>query len=169
MKLGDFFANAPHHRPINPRPVQFTAISRGPILPGGTSNPDGRPRAATIKAAFVFLGGEGTQQARYAARKHLRDLDEGREPNAGDFDLELTYQMLWRAIREYDEAEKKVGSEPMFPSVDNLRELVEVREANRVFSLYSDYVSDEHPEEVDDPTFRGAKDASPRMVARVSR
>ena len=35
MKLGDFFTTAPHARPVNPRPVTFTAVSRGPVLPGG--------------------------------------------------------------------------------------------------------------------------------------
>jgi hypothetical protein len=169
MSLGDFFSAAPHARPVNPKPITFTAVARGKILPGGTSNQHGTPVAATIKAAFAFMGGDGWAEARVDARKALRERfvdDKTKIPvvtDDEDFNVEFTYHLLIRVIREWDESHRTVGGR-LFPDVDTLRELVELREANRLYRSYSAYVDQEHPEVVDDETFRGADGGSKRVA-----
>ena len=174
MSLGDFFSQAPHARPVNAKPVKFTAIARGTILPGGTANPHKRPVAATVTAAFVFLGGDGASEARVDARRALRSRfvdPETKMPERtddDDFDVELTYQVLWRVLHEWDSDARTTGGR-LFPSVANVRELLEVREANRVLREYNSYVEVEHPEVLDDETFRDAKGSGPRVAAITSR
>ena len=165
MKLGDFFQNAPYARPVNPKPVTFTGMVKGTVLPGGAANPHGRPIAATLKAAFVFLSGEDTIAARIAARNALREKTEGGPVDERDFELELVYQVLWRAMFEWEDAERTAGGR-LFETADLLKSIVVPREANRLYGLYGEYVASEHPEGVDDATFRGAegggKGAPPR-------
>ena len=173
MKLGDFFVSAPHSRPVNPRSISFTAVARGSILPGGSPNPHKRPVAATVTGALIFIGGDGIQSARVAARRRITEIAQPDPKVApvdlgeGDFELELTYQVVWRALYEYDAKENEIGAR-LFPTVDDLREFVEVREANRLFRAYTDYVAEEHPEGVDATTFRGAQSGGPRLAAKVS-
>jgi hypothetical protein len=165
IQLGDFFKSAPNAVPVNPRPVTLTCIAKGETLPSGEKNPPGRVVRATAKGAFVFLDAEETLDARSEARAVLRDraaagLEEGQMPeplDAGDFDLELMYQILQRAIREWDPETKKIGG-PLFPTVDALRELVVVAEANRLWRAHNEYIESEHPSEAPPPaTFRGSK------------
>jgi len=170
MTLGDFFANAPHARPVNPRPIKFTAVAKGKILPGGAQNPHGRPVAATVTAAFVFLGGDGTQTARFDARKSLRKRfvdDETKLPlplESGDLETELVYQILWRVLYEWDDTSRTIGG-LLFPTVDGLREVVVMKEANRLFDEDMRYVGEEHPEVIDESTFRGPQAGGQRLVA----
>lgn len=163
MKLGDFFTTAPHARPVNPRPVTFTAVSRGPVLPGGARNPHPVPVAATITGGLIFIGGDGALQARMAARAHLRRAfidPETKIPMEIDhvvLECETRYQEVWRALFEWDADERRIG-ERLFPSVDNLREMVEADEVGRIYIAYQKYVNDEHPEgSPDDETFRGTQ------------
>lgn len=162
ITIGDFFSTAPHARPVNPRPVTFTAVSRAKVLPGGTQNQSGRPVAASITAAFVFLGGEGASQSRVDARLSLRrrfvdpDTKVPIYTDDADFDIELTYQILWRVLREYDQEQRTTGG-ALFPTVDLARELVEVPEASRIMREYNAYVADEHPEGVDRKSFRATE------------
>ena len=168
MQLGDFFATAPYARPVNPKPVKFTAVARGKgHLPGGHPNPHGRPVAATVTGAFVFLGGDGAQECRMASKKSLRERFPDLMAEPDDLAVELTYQILQRVLYEWDEENRKIG-ERLFASVDLLREHVEVREANRVLTEYNKYVDDEHPEVLEDKPFRGPTKGSPRVVANAS-
>jgi hypothetical protein len=169
MTLGDFFAAAPHARPVNPRPVTLTCDARGAVLPGGAPNPHGRPVSATVTAAFVWLGGDGAAEARISARAALRR----RHPETLDVDdtdlyFETLYHELWRVLFQWDPAEKRVGQR-MFENVEQLRELVEAREARRVRKLYDDYVGEEHPEGVDQTTFRGAQEGGAGAPPRAPR
>lgn len=161
MKLGDFFASAQHARPSNPKPITFTAMAKGHMLPGGRENVHKRPVLAKVTACFVFLGGDGLEAARVEARRSLADrfkTDDGfpLQTDLGDFNVELTYQMLWRILHEWDEQEKRPGDR-LFPSVENVREMLEGREAERIMGEYNDYVRAEHPEAVNDKTFRSAE------------
>jgi hypothetical protein len=172
MTIGDFFTNSPHARPINPRPVKFTAVAKGKILPGGAPNPTGQT-GAIITAALIFIGGSGAESARIEARRDLRtrfrdDAGLPLETDNLDLSVETLYQELWRALRQWDEGSRTAG-EPMFPTVDMFRELVEPEEMRRIYTQYQKYVEDEHPEVVDDKTFRGAEGAGPRMAAGASR
>jgi hypothetical protein len=163
MKLGDFFVNATHARPVNPKPVTFTAIAKGLSLPGGGRNPSGRHTAATVKAALVFSG-SGIQDARFAAREYLREkfkdpkTKQPQEYDPFDFTIEETYQMIQRVVYEYDETTKQIGG-PLFDTVDLARDLLEYTEANRLMGEYYAYVREEHPEGVDPSTFRGSDKA----------
>ena len=165
MQLGDFFKGAPRALPINPKPVDFTLVAKGATLPGGEPNKDRRPVRARATAALVFLDGEETQAARVAARRDARarvasSLGEEDIPepvDEGDVGLDLVYQMLSRALREWDPKEKRAGDK-FFPSATVARELLVPREANRLLSVYNEYVRSEHPE--DPPSgknFRGAQ------------
>jgi hypothetical protein len=155
MNLGDFFKNAPYARPVNPKPVTFTAIAKGEVLPGGTSNPSRRPVAAKIKAAFSFLGGDGAQAARIDTRKVLANKYQGLATD-DDYYLELTCQILWRVLHEYDDKEMTLGGK-LFPDVDSLREMIESPEANKLIVAYNKYVQEEHPEDAPEAeTFRKA-------------
>lgn len=165
LSLGDFFKSAPHALPVNPKPVEFTCVAKGSTLPGGEPNKTGRPVRARIKGAFIFLDGNETQAARAAARRDARDRasreaadDEMPEPvDAGDVQLDLVYQVIHRALREWDDEAKRAGG-PLFPSADLARELLVPREANRLFTLYNEYVAAEHPEgPPTEKTFRGTK------------
>lgn len=162
MKLGDFFKSAPFARPVNPRPVTFTATTRNTILPGGTSNPNAQQISAQCTGAYVFLGGEGTEEATVEARKYLAQkfVDEKTKlslpVDATVFNTEFVYQMFWRVVYEWDEANQRVMADRLFPSVDNVRELVLPSEADRVVGGYFKYVKEEHPEGVDQDTFRGS-------------
>lgn len=160
MKLGDFFTSAAKARPVNPKPVKFTAVAKGMTLPNGDSNANGIPVATEVRAALVFIGGDGYESARAAARKHLAEPDA-----AQDFWLELTYQIVYRAVREWDSGERKLGGR-LFDSVEQCRELLEYQEADRLAALYNAYVADEHPadpdangraEGVDQGTFRDSQ------------
>jgi len=169
MKLGDFFTSAPFARPVNPKPFRFTAVASGTILPGGAPNPHGRPVAATLEGAFVFLSGQETQGARSDARESLRERFVDAQTKLplpiddGDFELELIYQILWRVIHEWDAEAQTVGKR-LFETAKLVRELVIPREANRIWMLYLDYAKDEHPEVLDDKGFRDAEERSPRMA-----
>lgn len=155
MQLGDFFKNAPYARPVNPKPVQFTAIAKGEILPGGTPNTGKRSVAARVKAAFSFLGGDGAQAARVETRKVILDKYKGLATD-DDYYIELTCQILWRVLYEYDEKEMSLGGK-LFPDVDSLREMVETPEASRLLMAYNRYVQEEHPEDAPEAeTFRKA-------------
>lgn len=172
MTIGDFFTNSPYARPINPRPVKFTAVAKGKILPGGAANPTGQT-GATISAAFVFIGGSGAEAARIEARRDLRERfkDEHGLPfdtDGIDLNVETLYQELWRALRQWDETTRSVG-EPMFPTVQLLRDLVEPDEARRLYTQYQKYIADEHPEVIDDKTFRGAERSGTAVAAIASR
>lgn len=159
MKLGNFFDSAATCVPVNPKPITFRAIASGKTLPNGKTNPSGTTQAATISALLVFLSGDEIEDARVEARKALRaryaEKGEGDQPlNDDDYHLELTYHILWRAIREDDD---KGGVGPsMFPSVDVFRRMVVLSEANRLLIAHNEYMKDEHPEVVDSATFRDA-------------
>ena len=159
MTLGDFFTSAPHAQPVNPKPVTFTVVSKGDILPGGQRNPHGRPVRASVTAAFTFLGGDGAGRARIEARKALYDRYKGEIIDDIDLGLETTYRELWQVLHQWDAAEKKVGPR-LFESADLARELIEPSEARRVYQAYLAYVKDEHPVAADDATFRGAEEGS---------
>jgi hypothetical protein len=160
--LGDFFTAAAKARPINPKQIKFTAVAKGGTLPNGQPNPHGVPVGTEVVAALVFLGGDGYESARTEARKALAE----RGPHAEqDFWLELTYQIVRRAVREWDPAERKLGG-LLFSSVQECRDLVEWQEADRIVAAYNAYVAEEHPgdpdasgrvEGVDLRTFRGAE------------
>jgi hypothetical protein len=172
MTIGDFFTNSPHARPINPRPVKFTAVAKGKTLPGGAPNSAGQT-AATITAAMVFIGGSGAEAARIEARRDLRERfrDENGLPletDNLDLNVETLYHELWRVLRQWDETTRTTG-EPMFPTVQLLRDLVEPDEVRRLYKQYQSYVDDEHPEVIDDQTFRGSERSSPGLVASASR
>jgi hypothetical protein len=161
MKLGDFFSSAATCQPVNPKPVSFVLIAKGNILPGGQKNNNkGGAYRAQATAAMVFIGGDETKTARLDTRKALREefRDEKGMPlpyDDGDYDLELMYQILHRALREWDEKEHETGA-PLFESVANIREFLIPREANRLMQIYNDYVKSEHPEEgPDKASFRG--------------
>jgi hypothetical protein len=162
MQLGDFFKSATHARPVNPRPITFTAVAKGPILPGGEPNRHKRPVAARLVAAMVFLGGDGAESARIEARQDLqkRFVDsETKMPltiDAIDLSMETVYQELWRILHEWD-PEAKLAGERLFPTASSVRELVEPDEARRIYRAYMEYVKDEHPEGLDDATFRDAQ------------
>lgn len=167
MKLGDFFANAPHARPVNPRPVTFTAIAKGKVLPGGAVNPGGAPVAATITAALVFIGGDAA-----AARIDARSALAARFPSAildeTDLNIESNYHLLWRILHEWDAGEGKIGSR-LFPNVDALRDLIELPEATRLLDAYNAYVKEEHPATIGQDTFRGPGGGGPRVAAPAPR
>lgn len=173
MTLGDFFTTAPHARPVNPKPVQFTICARGRVLPGGAANPHGVPVLTTVTAAFVFLGGDGAERARIEARQSLRkrfvdDNGLALETDGIDLGIETVYHELWRVLYQWDDQNKRVG-ERLFESVDLLRELLEPSEANRVYRAYNTYVDEEHPEVVDAATFRGAKEGSGDVAGKSPR
>jgi hypothetical protein len=164
MSLGDFFSSAQHARPSNPRAVTFTAMAKGGMLPGGRENVHKVPVLAKVTGCLVFLGGDGAELARVEARQSLLrrfvDAETGypKQTDGEDFNLELTYQILWRVLHEWDEKDKRAGAR-LFPEPENVREMLEPTEANRVLRAYNAYVADEHPEVVNDKTFRDAEGA----------
>ncbi len=164
MKLGDFFKAGPQARAVEPRPIEFTAVSSETILPGGTPNPNGRAVAAKIQACLVLAGGDIDEEARAAARKYLEKLGEDPKTkmpgsvDQGDFMIELTYQKVARVLREWDPGERKAGAK-LFENVNTLRSCVVFKEADRILAAYFKFVDDEHPEAVDDATFRESQGA----------
>ncbi len=164
MKLGDFFSSGPHNNPVNPKPVKFTCVSKSATLPGGAKNPRKQAVRASVTAAMVFLDGDQTAEARIEARRAVRarlsaNQSEGailEQLDPGDVAMELTYQLLYRVLREWD-ADEKTSGDPLFPNVESARELLIFKEADRVMSKYNDYVNEEHPEDApSDKVFRGA-------------
>lgn len=159
MKLGDFFTNAAKARPVNAKPVTFTAVSHDKgTLPGGAPNRTKRQVATSVDACFEFVGSDGVAEARRAARKAEREAAKGELIDENDIDVEVQYQILARAIREYEPREKTAG-DALFVDAAQMRSLVELVECNRLMKAYNAYVSEEHPEVVDDATFRGAQAA----------
>lgn len=169
MTIGDFFSSAPTARPVNPKPITFTAVAKGTILPNGKPNPHDVPVAAQVTGAFVFIG-DGYTQARISARKALADVGVDKKTgqvwfNDDDFWAEVNYQVVYRCVRQYDAKEKKAGDR-LFDSVDQVRDLLEISECARILSEYNKYVKEEHPADmdaegevvgVDQETFRPAK------------
>ncbi len=156
MTLGDFFQSAPHSRPVNPRPVTFTVVAKGSILPGGKANPHGRPVSATVTAALVFLGGDGAGRARIEARAALSKRYPDSLVDEADLHLETVYHEVWQMLHEWDEGAQKVGKR-FFESADLAREMLEPSELMRVYRIYNLYVSEEHPEVIGTANFRDAK------------
>jgi hypothetical protein len=162
MTLGDFFRSAPHRRPVNPRPVTFTAGSSDRVLPGGEDNPTLEHVAVKIEAAFIFIDVETTTATRAAA--HVECAERFADPHTkmprplseNEFEFELQVHLLTYAVREYDSKLRKAGGQ-LFPDAKTLRRLVVPREINRLWKAYTDYVADEHPEVVDTKTFRSAQ------------
>lgn len=166
MNLGDFFSAAPFGRPVNAQPIKFTCVCTGPTLPGGQRNPSyPGAYAAQVEASFVFVDADGVQDARDGARCYLAERAQAamKRGDAGSaageeesFNLEFIYQVLQRALHEWDPKERRVGDR-LFPSPNVMRSLVLPRESNRVLLAYNEYVAAEHPEVApDDKTFRGA-------------
>lgn len=160
MQLGDFFTTAPHGRAVNPKPVTFTAFCTALVLPGGQPNRNAPgAMAARCTGAFIFLGGEEVTDARLAARDFVRKRcsdDKGllvRTYAEEDVNLDHAYQMVWRALRQWDGSNKRVG-EKLFESVEMMRPMVAPREVQRLHTAYDAYVDSEHPEVPDDATFR---------------
>lgn len=170
MTIGDFFSSASTARPVNPKPIVFTAVAKGTILPNGKANPHEVSVAAQVTGAFVFIG-DGYTQARISARKAL--LEAGIDKKTGqqlynedDFWAEVNYQVVYRCVRQYDAKEKRAGDR-LFESVEQLRDLVEASECVRIIGKYNEYVREEHPADpdtegkvvgVDQETFRGSKE-----------
>jgi len=159
VKLGDFFKTAPHMRPVNPKPVTLTAVCKDlDVLPGGIPNNAKKQVAAQVKCCLVFIGAEGTEEARRDARRFV--AESAFDPKAKvmlpiDADAvsaEIQKQILWRALREYDETTQFAGDQ-QFPTVTVLRNLVEHSECNRLMDMYDAYVKEEHPEAVNQQTF----------------
>lgn len=168
MSLGDFFSNAPNARPVNPKPISFTAIASGPVLPGGKPNPTKKQVAAKIEGAFVFVGGIGADEARTETRIHLsntlRDPETGeRLYTTDDYHIELTWQMFYRVVHEWD-AEAKIAGARLFPDIQTVREMLEFSEANRVVGEYYKYVAEEHPEELSSENFPEAGRRGKRLA-----
>ena len=153
MSLGDFFASAPHAQPVNPKPVTFTVVAKGTILPGNKVNPHGRPMRAQVTAAFTFLGGDGAGRARIEARAALQKRHKDTLIDDNDLALEQMYHELWQVLHEWDASEQTVGKR-LFESADLTRELLEPSEGLRLHRAYNAYVAEEHPEVVDNATFR---------------
>lgn len=152
-------------RPVNPKPVTVTAVCKDlDVLPGGLPNNSKKQVAAAVKCCIVFIGSDGTEEARREARKYVAESSFdpkakvmlGLDPDA--VATELNKQILWRALREYDEQSQLAG-DPQFPTIDVFRKLVEHSEINRLIEMYDAYVKEEHPQEgaVDAATFRDAQ------------
>ncbi|MEO9196320.1 MAG: hypothetical protein ABI445_21925 [Polyangia bacterium] len=173
IKIGDFFKTSTHCNPVNAKPVTYTCIAKGETLPGGEKNPAGRVVRAKFTSAFTFVDADQTLKCRIDSRRALRErldvgLKEGQMPEPlddGDLGLEVTYQLLAVALREYDADTKRAG-DPQFPTVELVRELIIPGEANRLYAAYQRYVADEHPSEApSEATFSPAKGGG-RAVAR---
>lgn len=164
MDLGDFFKAAGRARPVNPKAVTFTAICKDEILPGGMPNPHGaRPVAAQIDACLVYCTFVEIDQARSAARAALRarHVDKKKMPlpyDQADMNVEELYQQLQLTIRTFDPRTRAAG-DLLFPDAESMRALVSITEANRLMGVYEAYVKAEHPEVVDDETFRESEKA----------
>lgn len=165
MDLANFFTAAGRAHPVNPKQVTFTAICKDEVLPGGTPNPHGsRPVAARVEACLVYVTPVEIDGARSAARAALRKRHVEKKTNAplpydqADQNVEELYQQLYLTLRTFD-AKTRTSGELMFPDAESLRALVAISEANRLMLAYEAYVKAEHPEVVDDETFRSAEKA----------
>jgi hypothetical protein len=164
LTLGDFFVRAGTTRPVSPREVKFTAVCKDlDTLPGGTANVSKKQVAADVCGCLVFVGGEGLLQARMAARARLQERatvkDKAPIPSDDDFPIELHYQLIQRALREWDPAERLAGG-PMFPSVKLLSEMVELATIEFLWDQYWAFVKEEHPEVLPKEPFRPAGEGS---------
>ncbi len=164
MKIGDFFRSAPHARPVNPRPVAYTATTREAVLPGGGDNPTGRQVSARVTSAFAFVSVHDLEEARISAREYLLDRFSREDPKTkvklvrpvdeDTVELEIAVQIVWRALREYDEGQGSLGDQ-QWPDINLFRKCVVPKEISRLYEEYKRYVAEEHPEGVDRATFRG--------------
>ena len=172
MTLGDFFKAAPYARPVCPRPITFTADSSGEILPGGERNPHGTTVSAQVTAAMVFLGSSAVEDAWVDAAEYLRRRYGEKLPlhemDARMLELERRVQILWRTLRIWDPEAKRSG-ERIFEEADGLRCALQPTEVARLMEAYNTYVDDEHPEAVDQKTFRGAQGAGEAVVKAAPR
>jgi hypothetical protein len=153
VHLADFFRAGPKCAPVAPKPVEFTLVARGVTLPNGEKNPAGRFVKAKGSGVLIFVGPDEVLAARIAARRScVERLREGRAADAppemvdpGDVDIDVLYEVLQRALREFDPATGAVG-DPIFPTVQNARDLLLVSEADRLMQIHNAYVAEEHPE-----------------------
>ncbi len=102
-------------------------------------------------------------------RKHLQENFVDKKTGLphfteDDWEFEVTYQFIYRMMYQWNESERKLGGR-LFESVEQVRDLIEISEANRILRAYNKYVADEHPadedavgktEGVDQENFRGA-------------
>jgi hypothetical protein len=139
-KLGDFLRQAPRRRPVNPRPVQFSAVE-----------PDKTKAQAIIDvdAALVFVDEDARAQIGISARASL----EKRFPEAAldeeDLKNERAYQLLFLCLRDAEDPRASLAA-----SVDELRAALVLPEARRLSDEYDRYIQDEFPPAVDDETWR---------------
>lgn len=189
MSLGDFFKSAPYCKPVNPRPVRFKMFATGTILPGGARNPSpDQFVGASAEAALVFLPPRDLPEVREVARKVAQERHSVRyrqdceaaersgieapapQPlDAGDVNMQFSYEYLSRVIRQWDDDAKMVGPQ-LFNDGEHMRSHVMLSEANRLMDLYDEYVKAEHAEVVTPSNFRkpdgGGQAVAPRAPGR---
>jgi hypothetical protein len=140
MKLGDFLRQAPRRRPVNPRPVRFSAVE-----------PDKTKAQAVVdaEAILVFVDEDARAQIGPAARASLEKRFPDGSLDDEDLKNERAYQLLFLCLRDAEDPRSSFAA-----SVDELRSALVLPEARRLTDEYDRYVQDEFPPAVDDETWR---------------
>lgn len=142
MNLSDLL-DSPQAHHVNPRPIVFRIAGR-----------NGKGVAVKVeeaKAVLRFVDEQARSEAYRDADKALREFyrDAGAEPPIDRLIQERNYHVLFRALRDADDPSK-----PLAATVLQLRSVLVLDEARRIFDEYDRWVGEEFPEFIDADKFK---------------
>jgi hypothetical protein len=141
MKLGNILRAAGTARPVNPRPVEFTAVGRDLNT--------FRHIVAPAKAVFVFVDEDQREALRVEARTSIAERFKDKVVGDDVIRDEEAYHKLFHALRDA-EADSNGLHGRFCDTVDELRQSLVLPEAQRLTADYEKYLKDEFPQVIED-------------------
>lgn len=142
MKIGDIFAGSGSSTGVYRAPTRQVKIK----LIG--DNEVAEQTVAETRAVLRFVPEDAAAETRVAAEKELREqFPDGNPPSDLVADARA-FHLLQRALRDADDPRQ-----PFAMSVKELRASLQRREALGLFASYTQFVTDEFPEHIDDDLF----------------
>jgi hypothetical protein len=141
MKLGNILRTAGTARPVNPRPVEFTAVGRDLNT--------FRHIVAPAKAVLVFVDEDQREALRVDARTAIAERFKDKIVGDDVVRDEEAYHKLFHALRDAEPDANGLHGR-LCETVDELRQALVLPEAQRLIAEYDRYLAEEFPSVIDD-------------------
>lgn len=141
MKLGNILRTAGTMRPVNPRPVEFTAVGRDLNT--------FRHIVAPAKAVLVFVDEDQRESLRVEARTSIAERFKDKVVGDDVVRDEEAYHKLFHALRDMEPDTNGMHGR-LCDTVDELRQALVLPEAQRLTAEYDRYLAEEFPTVVTD-------------------
>lgn len=140
MKLADIL-DSPQAHHVNPRPVKFRIA--------GVNSRGEQVKAEEASACFRFVSEQERAEAYRDGDAEARKLyGSGVEPSLDRVVAERNYCILFRILRDADDPKTAFAA-----SVLQLKNVLVLDEAKRLFDEYETWVAEEFPDTIDEETF----------------